>query len=244
MLNTYSWQIPLTVLSTILPGLWSYFPLLEQYTLQACATATILYIVIRKAFRSTSHQSFLTLFYLNLIVQTLVVSTGRSSSPLFFLYYFVLFAFAIYFDHLQIFVISITTIFSLIYLNKVPVNFDKNLINLLSLLLITPLASIYSKAIIKLEQSKEKIEYLENDIANSKTDSLLWLSTENRPLLNKSIDAITDLIIYLKSTRSLIKLPNGFLEKLKNIQSDLLTLYSSSDTLEDTLKNKPDSPKV
>lgn len=232
----------INIVATIAPAYWIYSPLLQNYTLQACGAAVILYIVSKKVLPPTS-QDITTVVFLNLIIQLLVFSTGASLSPLFFLYYFVLFAFAIYFDRTQVFLISLITTLTHLYFSRSAQIGPNQIANLLSILLISPLASIYSQAVLKNELSKQKIKNLENDLSETEADSLLWITTENKPTLNKAIDSITDLIIYLKSTRSKFSAPNSFVAKLKAIQSDLLTLYSSADLLEDNLKNQTDNNK-
>ncbi len=230
------------VFSTILPSLWISNSVLEPYTLQACGALTLAYIAFRKLSGPTT-QNIVTLLFMNALVQTLIISTGKTASPLFFLYYFVLFAFAVSFERYQVFIITIFTILSHIYLDQTLLGHTQSIANLLSLLLISPLANLYSRAIIKNNLAKEKITTLEDDLSKTETDSLLWLATENKPTLNNVISSITDLIIYTKSSRSDIQLPKAFINKMRSIQSDLMTLYSSADLLEEDLKSKTDSIK-
>lgn len=244
MSNNIFWHLVAVFVSSTLPVYWIGNPTLNYYTLQACGVTIILYFVTKKTLQSSNHKNSLDLFFLNLITQTLVVSTGGATSPLFFLYYFVLFAFSVYYEPFQALSVSIFTAISLLYLSpSLLTNFDPHLLNIFSILLIAPLATVYSKAIIKNEQSKLRINSLEVDLIQSENDSLLWITTESQPTLNKTINAITDLIIYLTSTRSQITFPKAFLTKIKSIQSDLLTLYSSSELFEQDIKNKTDKVK-
>ncbi len=231
------------IISTVLPSLWISNPILEPYTLQACGVLTLAYIAFRKL-SGPSMQNIASLLFMNTFVQTLIISTGKTASPLFFLYYFILFAFAVSIEKYQVFVITIFTISSHFFLDQNLQNHLQSLANLFSLLLISPLATLYSKTVIKNNIANEKIRILQEDISQTETDSLLWLATENKPTLNQVINAITDLIIYLKSTRSESFIPKAFINKMKAIQSDLLTLYSSADILEDDLKSKTDSKKI
>lgn len=230
------------ILSTILPSLWIGNQHLEPYTLQACGALMLVYIAFKK-FSGPVYQNIITLLFMNALVQTLIISTGKTSSPLFFLYYFVLFAFAVSFERYQVFVITLFTIASHLLIDRGIQGNTQNIANLLSLLLISPLASLYSNTVIKNNTAKEKIKSLQEDLTQTEADSLLWLATENKPTLNQVISSITDLIIYLKSTRSSIAVPKAFLNKMRSIQSDLMTLYSSADILEEDLKSKTDSNK-
>lgn len=230
------------IFSTILPSLWISNPGLEPFTLQACGALTLAYIAFKKLSGPTT-QNIVTLLFMNALVQTLIISTGKTASPLFFLYYFVLFAFAVTFERYQVFVITIFTIISYIFLDQSLLGHTQGVANLLSLLLISPLATLYSKAVIKNNLAKEKIVSLQEDLSKTETDSLLWLATENKPTLNSVISSITDLIIYAKSSRAEIQPPKAFINKMRSIQSDLMTLYSSADLLEEDLKSKTDSIK-
>ncbi len=231
------------IISTILPSLWISNSQLEPYTLQACGVLTLAYIAFRKL-SGPSTQNIISLLFMNTFVQTLIISTGRTASPLFFLYYFILFAFAVSIEKYQVFVITVFTISSHFFLDPKLQNQLQSLANLFSLLLISPLANLYSNAVIKNDIASKKIKIMQEDMLQTETDSLLWLATENKPTLNQVINAITDLIIYLKSTRSESSIPKAFINKMKAIQSDLLTLYSSADILEDDLKSKSDNKKI
>ncbi len=230
------------VTSTVLPGMWISNATLEPYTLQGCGALVLAYMAFKK-FSRPSTQNLTTLLFMNALVQTLIISTGKTASPLFFLYYFVLFAFAVSFERYQVFVITLATTAVHLLISRNLQEQTQNLTNLLSLLLISPLANYYSNAVIKNNAAKDKIQSLQEDLTQTETDSLLWLATESKPTLNHVINSITDLIIYLKSTRAEASVPKAFLNKMRSVQSDLMTLYSSADILEDDLKSKTDSIK-
>lgn len=235
-------QSIINIAATIIPAYWTHSQALQNYTLQACGVTVILYIASKKLLPLT-YQDVTTAVFMNIIIQFLIFSTSGSLSPFFFLYYFVLFAFAIYFDKTQVFLISLTTALTHLYFSDTSQIQPGQIANLLSIMFISPLASIYSSAIIRNEVAKQKITNLENELTETDADSLLWITTENKPTLNKAIDSLTDLVIYLKSTRSKFYAPPSFILKLKSIQSDLLTLYSSVDILEENLKDKSDNKK-
>lgn len=232
--------------SSLIPFVWNQLPLTSNYSLQLCGSLTILYIVFKKTLPHISRQfdpNILTILTANSVTQLLVLSTGGTHSPLFFLYYFLIFAFAIIYESYQALTVSITT--SVIYLFQLNFNLDSaTLASLFSLLLISPLAQAFGKAMLKNLESEGKITLLKDNLKKEETDSLLWLSTEAKPTINSVIDSVTDIIIYLKSTRSELQLPKSFLDKIKTIQTDLLTLYSSGEDLEDSLKELSDNKKL
>ncbi len=115
-----------------------------------------------------------------------------------------------------------------------------DMVNLFSLILISPLANIFSQSLAKNLEAKSKIKILEENLNENESDSLLWITTDSKPTLDKVIGSLSDLIIYLRSSRSNIQLPKMFLDKIKTIQSDLLTLYTSTELLEESIKEKSD----
>ncbi len=232
--------------SCLLPFLWSENILTSNYTLQLCGALIILYTVSKKVLLATYHNfdpNILTILATNAITQLLILSTGGASSPLFFLYYFLIFAFALIYESYQSFTIAICT--ATIYLVKTNFEFDiLTLANLFSLLLISPLAQSFAKIMIKNLEAEGKISLLKDNIKKEETDSLLWLATEAKPTINTVINSVTDLIIFLNSSRNNIQFPKSFLDKIKSIQIDLLTLYSSSEDLEDTIKESSDNKNI
>lgn len=236
----------LITLSSLLPWLWILNKSTSDYTLQLCGVIVILYTVSKKVLRVT-YQNFnpniLTLLTVNSITQLLIFSTGGINSPLFFLYYFLIFAFALIYESYQALTVSLVT--SAIYLFQT--NFSLSPLitaNLLSLILISPLARLFSNTMIKNLEAKGKITILESNIEKEEVDSLLWLSTEAKPTLNSIISSVTDLVIFLKSSRNNIPVPKSFLDKIKSIQTDLITLYSSSEDLEESIKELSDNKNI
>ena len=105
-----------------------------------------------------------------------------------------------------------------------------NLVNLLTILLMTPLAILFGKKFIENQISLGKIQLLEKNLAREETDTLIWLTTRAKPSLTSILDT-TSLIIGSNS------LPFSLREKMKQIHADLLTLYHSADNLEDDISN-------
>ena len=239
-------HIFLIVLSSVIPLVWILNPNTSGYTLQLCGGLMILYIVSKKVLLTLNHninQNILTILTTNSIVQLLILSTGGTKSNFFFLYYFLVFAFAIIYESRQALVVSLVTI--VIYIFNPNLIFDTTaIISLFSLLLISPLAQLLSNTMLQNLKASGKIKLLENDIQKEETDSLLWLSTEAKPTLNSVISSISDVVIFLNSTRNEYGLSKKFIDKVKAIQTDLITLYSSSEDLEESIKETTDKNNI
>lgn len=230
-------------LSSLLPWFWILNSNTSPYTLQLCGGLVVLYTVFKKFLPIFGHKidpNILTILTVNSITQLLVFSTGGISSPLFFLYYFTIFAFAIIYESRQAIVTSATTV--LIYLFHLRFSLDTSTIaSLFSLILITPIAQLLSSTLLSSLESAGKIKILEKNIEKEETDSLLWLSTEAQPTLNSVINSITDIVIFLNSTRNEYNISQKFIDKIKKVQTDLIVLFSSSEDLEDSIKESTDS---
>ena len=108
----------LITLSSLLPWAWILNKSTADYTLQLCGGLVIVYIGFKK-FLGLTHHSFnsniLTILTANSITQLLIFSTGGTSSPLFFLYYFLIFAFAIIYESYQSITIALLTVPSIYF---------------------------------------------------------------------------------------------------------------------------------
>lgn len=157
----------------------------------------------------------------------LVVNSGRLDSPLFFILYFLLFALSLLFSAKQSLLIS----FTLIALFVTDTHFtgtNSQIINLITLLLITPLAISFGARFLDSLESAGKIAKLDNLIAKEETDVLMWISTKANPLLTQIIDNSSQLI-------GNNTLPFRVNEKIKSIHADLIKLHQSAKDLEDDI---------
>lgn len=242
----FLWHSIVLIISTLLPWYWITNPDLSYYTLQLAGGIVILYTVIKFfSRRSNPKNSFdlLTLILINSLTQLLILSTGGISSPFFFLLTLLLFVIALIFEPFQATVISVSTV-TLFLIQSYP-NLSLGLItNSLALITMTPLAIIFSKSYLSNLESKGKIKILEKQLEKEETDSLLWITTSAKPSITTVFNSISDIIIYLNSTRHDLAIPKSLIEKIKHIQSDLLTLYTSADELKHTLESKPDNNKI
>jgi hypothetical protein len=219
-------------LAILLTYFWTKSPLLSVYNLQLTALLTIFYFLSRLLIKKNS-------FILNLestiiftsIILLLVFSTGSLESPLFFLLDFLLFALALFIEPFQAGAIAI--LISLIFLVTGQNLSSTATINILSLLLVTPLAILFGRKFLENQVKQGRIEILENTLASEETDTLLWLSTKSKPTI---ISIIDNLSLVISSNN----LPHHLQDKLKKSYSDLIALHQSADILE----KKIDSPYI
>ena len=118
------------------------------------------------------------------------------------------------------------------------------IIDLLSLILITPLAMIFSKTYLSNLESEGKITVLKEAIKDEQVDSLLWISTTAKPSLAGVLNSLTDVVIYFNTKGQALLVPKNLIEKLKKIQNDLISLYASTGTLEKSIEESSDKMKL
>jgi len=174
------------------------------------------------------------------IALLLVYSTGSANSPLFFLLDFLLFALALLFQPFQAAVVSSLLIALFFYQNLNQLT-PEVLINILSLAFVTPLAIIFGRNYLANLAQKGTISILTKTLHEEETDSLLWVSTSAKPTLSTILNSVSDLVIYFNSKgEHITSVPSGFVDKLKTIQKDLITLYSSTGEFEESIKKISD----
>lgn len=226
-------------LSVILTFLWLNNPTLSHYNLQITGLLVLFYFVTRFLIKQSQKLTILLdALIFTVLTLLLVLSTGGASSPVFFLLYFLLFAISLLFEPLQS--ILITLLLTVFFVIGAWPHFDnQQLINLATLVLITPMAIILGKKYLETLESLGKIQILKNIIAKEETDSLLWISTQAKPSLVSTINSVSDLIMYFNSIGSKM-VPTHLLEKLTKIHSDLILLYQSTDTLKQEISKEDD----
>lgn len=107
-----------------------------------------------------------------------------------------------------------------------------------------PVAILFSKTFIDNLKSKGRIQVLEEVIREEEAESLLWISTQAKPSLSSVLNATTDIVMYFNSKGRELLLPTQLHTKLKAIQSDLITLYSSTSSLETSISETSDKLKL
>jgi signal transduction histidine kinase len=236
-------RVLLLSFTIILIFLWTESSALNPYNLQLTGALILLYFASRFLFRSIKQSFFVATLVLVSIVLLLIFSTGGIVSPIFFVLNFLLFAIALLLAPYQATVASFLLIIIFLWQNYT--NFTSTvIIELLSLILMTPLAVIFSNSYLKYLQSEGKITLLKEELKDEQSDSLLWIATTAKPSLASILNSITDIVMYLNTKSQTTQIPKLLLSKLKTIQQDLISLYSSTGTLEKSIEESSDKIKL
>lgn len=228
--------LSLTILAIFV---WTSFPVLNSYNLQLTGALILLYFASRLVFRVGRQSIFITTIVLISIVLLLIFSTGGINSPIFFTLDFLLFAIALLLAPNQAALASILLVIIFLWQNYSGLT-SSMIINLISLILITPLAVVFSKSYLNNLLAEGKIAMLQEAFKDEQTESLLWITTTAKPSLATVLNSLTDIVVYLNSKSPNILVPKPLLEKLKTIHRDLISLYASSSTLEKSIQDSSD----
>jgi len=218
---------------------WTQSPVLNSYNLQLTGALILLYFGSKYLFRRVSSTLMLETVVLISVVLLLIFSSGGINSPIFFVLFFLLFVVALLFDPYQAAIASFLLV-SLFFWTNFSNLSSIMIINIVSLILMTPLAIIFGDGYLKYLQSEGKISFLKETIKDEETDSLLWIATTAKPSLATILNSLTDIVIYLNSKGQNIVISTLFIEKLKTIQKDLISLYTSTGTLEKSIIDSSD----
>ncbi len=224
------------ILSIILTWLWSTNPELTNYNLQLTGVLILAYFVFKLLPRPDRSKTsdFPSTVILNTICLLLIFSSGGVTSPLFFVLNFLIFAIALLVEPTQAAISSILLVSIFAWQGRDSLDTLK-IVNLLSLILMTPIAIIFGRNYMEALEAKGDVKVLKNNLQETETDSLLWITTKAKPSLASVLNATTDLVIYFNSKGQGL-MPSALGEKLKAIQKDLILLYSSADSLEKSIE--------
>jgi hypothetical protein len=230
-------------LTIVLIYLWTQSSALNSYNLQLTGALILLYFASKFIFRVVERRFFLETIVLVSVVLLLIFSSGGINSPIFFVLYFLLFAIALLIAPHQAAIASVLLVSIFIWQNYQHLT-SPMIINLASLILIAPLAMIFSNSYLKYLASEGKISVLKEAIKDEESDSLLWIATTAKPSLSGVLNSISDVVIYLNNKSQTVLVPKQLLDKLKNIQRDLISLYASTSTLEKSIEESSDKMKL
>lgn len=201
---------------------WTTSPILSLYNLQFICLFVIFYFLSHFLSKSSSTTSAVDAIIFTIIILLLVSSTGGLVSPLFFLIYFLLFAVAFLFDPA---ITLILTAAIIVFFWQSPIT-PAIVVQLLSVILILPLALFVGKQYLHLLSSREEIKILkkegqklESHLANEESHSLLWLSLNFKEGLLNILHLSSDLLTGLGQ----LTIPQKeSLEKIHETAKDLL----------------------
>jgi len=220
----------LLVLAVFFPFYWYNQSYLSKFSLQLVALLILVFIfhnwLARKKQNSdpiSQYQTITIIIIITIITVILVLSTGGAGSILFWLLNFLLFFVAIFSRPRAGLVIALA-IDAAFLLNE-PQLTTNELINLISLLLMAPLAAIFSTQFLRLITAQKEIKILSNQAKEEETATLIWLALDFRNQMVKAIDLVSQ----IKSNLSLI--PYHQRETLDRLYQDLKALFKSGQEL-------------
>jgi len=222
------------IVAVVLAFFWTSSPSLSYYTLQLIAVFVVFFFINQIISRHRRQKINLTIdsVVFTMIILLLVISTGGLTSPLFFLVYFLMFGLALLFEPLI--TVSLTVAIVLFFLFT-PSQAEpmKEILQLFSLILITPVALFFGKQYLKVLVDEEKIkileeesEIMEGDIKKEETDILLWTSLELKSHLADILDETSQLLADISHLTSNQK------ERLLKIRQKAIRLLESGQKLE------------
>jgi len=190
------------IIAVALAFFWTSNPQLSYYNLQLTAVFVLFFFLNQIIARRRRQKINLTIdaVIFTVVILLLVTSTGGLTSPVFFLIYFLMFGLALLFEPLIS--VSLTAVIILFFLftptKKEPF---QELLQLFSLLLITPVALFFGKQYLKGLQDEEKIKILEEEeeimeeqIGKEETDILLFTCLELKKGLTEILDQTSHLL--------------------------------------------------
>jgi hypothetical protein len=203
---------------------WTASVQASQYNLQLAGILAIIYFFTKFLKPKPKILSIITTLTFLSLTLLIIFSTGRLDSPFFFLLDILLFALALFFEPIQATITSVTLILVFLISSKLSLN-TSQVINLASLVLITPLAVVFGNKFLENQAIKGKITRLEKDLATEETHTLLWISTKAKPSLVDILNITSQII-------SSNLLSFRLQEQIKKAHKDLLSLHKSANELE------------
>ena len=214
---------------------WLSTPALAASTLQLVAILVLLYFGthwLRAHYPQLFHKSSVTvdITILTSMILLLVTETGALASPFFFLCYFLLFGVAMLYEIEA--TLILTGVFILFFLflpdsSLSGVSGFTHIAQIISLVMITPLAIFMGHQYESSLEEKQLREMLVKRLGSEQTDTLLFLSLNLKKTLTKALDSLSTIIpaTRVKEVR----------KDLETLYSDLKALYRTSNDLENAL---------
>lgn len=230
------------IAAVLLAFFWTSNPFLSYYNLQLIAVFVLFFFINQIIARHHRAKINLTIdaVIFTMIILLLVISTGGLASPLFFLIYFLMFGLALLFDPLIS--LSLTLAMVLFFLFTPSQSEPKNeLLQLFSLVLITPVALFFGKQYLKVLQDEEKIKILEEEvkiteeqIGQEESDVLLWTCLDLKKGLTGILDETSQLLADVSHLDTHQK------ERIAKIREKALHLLQSSQKLKNEVDKTTD----
>lgn len=220
---------------------WQNNPGLSQYSLQLSSLLLAIFLfhnlLGRKKITNVSfikYQSISNSLTITLLLLLLVLDTGGLTSPLFFTLDFLLFGLSLLFNPSLglLFGLALSLMF---LLNNSLINLN-SLTNLISLILMAPLARFFGTQYLRLLEDQKQIKVLkhqsnqlETKLSQEEGHTLLWLTLNFHNKMSQSLDLISQISSQLST------IPYHQREKLKSLYLDLKELFKSGQELKDKI---------
>lgn len=220
---------------------WANNPGLSQYSLQLSSLLLAVFLfhnlLGRKKITSISfikYQSISNSLTITLLLLLLVLDTGGLTSPLFFTLDFLLFGLSLLFNPSLGLLVGLAL--SLLFLLNNSLIDLNSLTNLISLILMAPLARFFGTQYLSLLEDQKQIkilkhqsDQLETNLSQEEGNTLLWLTLNFHNKMSQSLDLISQISSQLST------IPYHQQEKLKNLYLDLKELFKSGQELKDKI---------
>lgn len=230
--------------AVVLAFFWTSQPTLSLYTLQLMAVFVLVFFANQFTGRHahTNGRVGLTIdaVIFTLVTLLLVISTGGLTSPLFFLLYFLMFGLSLLFEPLIS--LSLTGAMILFFaISPTKESALEEILQLFSLIMVTPLAIFFGKQYLQVLKDEEKIkileeesEVLEKEIQKEETDVLMWATLELKSGLTGILDDLSGLLADIGHLTVTQK------EKLFKIREQALRLLKTGEKLKEEVDETTD----
>ncbi len=224
-------EVIVLLLAVYFPFYWYNQTYLSPYSAQLvallillCGFHTLLSKKVSNGNPVQTYQNITNIVSVTIVTLLLVLSTGGAGSNLFFLLDFLLFFIAAFTHPRHSLTLSLAI--DIAFLLNEPVINNQQLTNLISLLLMAPLAAFFSTQYIRLISAKTEIKVLSDQAKIEETDILLWLALTFHNKLVQSIDLVSQI------SSSVGTIPYQQRQKLNQLYQDLKELFKSGQELE------------
>lgn len=214
------------ILAVFFPFYWYNQTSLSKFSLQLVALLILVFVfhnwLARKKQGSdpiSQYQTITIIMIITVITIILVLSTGGAGSMLFWLLNFLLFFVAIFSRPGAGLTLSLAI--GIGFLLNEPLLTTAQLTNLVSLLLMAPLAMFFSTQYLRLIAAQKQIKVLSDQAKDEETAALIWLSLD----FKNKVESAIDLVSQISSNLNLI--PYHQRDKLNQLYLDLKILFQS-----------------
>ena len=223
----------LLTITAVLAFFWHNNPLLSPLSLQLIAVLFLLFVILNKLV--TRYQNITNSIIIAFIVLLIILETGGLTSPLFFLLDFLLFTLSLLIFPSLGFILALALI--LLFLLNSPLLDNLSLANLISLLLMAPVAQFIGTQYLRLLTAQKQInvlsnqsEHLKKHVSDQEETTLLWLSLNFHNKMHQTIDLLSQI------SSSLSSLPYHQKEKFNTLYQDLKELFKSGQELKEKVE--------